>query len=290
MHLKALMMKKIFTLIFIVAAVPATMVAQVADLDVFAGFANYQGDLQDKRFSLNQSHAAFGAGFSYEVNSHFIARLGFTAGKVGADDKKSENNKARNLNFTSSVSELSLRLEYQVLSLYDHKVSPYIFGGIAQFKFNPYTTDSIGNKILLQKLGTEGQGFTEGRKKYDLKQFSIPFGGGIRFNLSSTIVLGFEAGLRKTSTDYLDDVSTTYVNEFDLFNNRGQKAVDISYRGDEIPGGSQTYPAAGTQRGSPKSKDWYYFSGIHVIFRLNNDQEPTYGGGRSRKTLGCPVF
>lgn len=76
-------------------------------------------------------------------------------------------------------------------------------------------------------------------------------------------------GFRKTFTDYLDDVSTTYVDELVLAANRGQKAANIAYRGDEVPGGSSTYPAGGTQRGNPKTKEV-------VLFYRYNFQDTTY--------------
>jgi len=280
-------MKQFFFTALILLLVPGAVKAQDVSLDIFGGFSNYQGDLQDKKFSLNQAHAAFGAGITYAISEKFNVRGGFTVGKISGDDKKSETNKSRNLNFSSPVSELSLTLEYQLLSMQEHRLSPYIFAGVAYFSFNPSTIDTSGRKVFLQPLSTEGEGFYNDRKKYKLHQFSIPFGAGLKFSLSNTVTLGLEAGLRKTSTDYLDDVSTTYIDQNILFNNRGQQAVDLAYRGYELPGGVQTYPADGTQRGSAKSKDWYYFSGLHVYFKLNSDDDD--GSTKlSKNRLGCP--
>jgi len=280
-------MKQFFFIVPVLLLSYTAVNAQNISLDIFGGFSNYQGDLQDKKFSLNQSHPAFGAGINYGISTHFSARAGFTVGKISGDDKKGEKNKDRNLSFSSSLSEFSLTLEYQLLSLEEHRLTPYVFAGVAYFSFNPYTTDTAGRKVFLQPLSTEGEGFYNGRSNYKLKQLSIPFGGGVKFALSNTVTLALEAGLRKTSTDYLDDVSTTYIDQNILFNNRGQEAVDLAYRGYELPGGVQTYPADGTQRGSAKSKDWYYFSGLHVYFKLNNDAD--YDGNNSSKNkLGCP--
>ncbi len=54
-------------------------------------------------------------------------------------------------------------------------------------------------------------------------------------------------------------MSTNYVDQAMLLANRGQRAVDMAYRGDELKGGAG-YPTDGSQRGSAKNKDWYYFS------------------------------
>lgn len=262
--------------------------AQAMNFNVFAGFSNYQGELQEKQFTINQSHAAFGVGLDYELTDKLHVRLTGTFGKISGDDKKSKKNQTRNLNFTSPLTEISLGLEYQLLNLYTKRFTPYIFAGISRFSFNPMAIDTAGRKIKLQPLSTEGQGFYGDRKKYKLGQFAIPFGLGVKMNLGRTMILGLEVGMRKTFTDYLDDVSTTYTDEFVLFNNRGQQAVDISYRGDELPGGSPFYPADGTQRGNEKTKDWYYFGGLTIGFRLNSLEEREEKLPKNR--MGCPRF
>lgn len=278
-------MRKFFLILLVTfAAVSAN--AQKIHITAFGGFSNYQGDLQDKRFTLKQSHAAFGAGVLYEISDKFSARANVTVGKVSGDDKYNAKNAARNLSFSSPVTDMHLGLEYYILDPYAYRLAPYIFAGISWFRFNPSATDTNGRKVILQPLSTEGQGFYQGRKKYELSQFSIPFGGGVKFSLSDNIRVGFEMGLRKTNTDYLDDVSTTYVDQAVLFANRGAQAVELAFRGDELKTGLP-YPADGAQRGSPKSKDWYYFSGLTLSFRLNANNNSMRGGGKTK--TGCPT-
>ena len=113
----------------------------------------------------------------------------------------------------------------------------------------------------------------------------IPFGGGLKFSLSEDIFLRLEAGIRKTFTDYLDDVSTTYANRADLLANNGAKAVELSFRGDELKP-AFVYPNEGAIRGSPKRTDYYYTVGASISFRLNAGGERS---GPSRSKTGCPV-
>lgn len=276
------MIRSIFLILFSVTTFLVS--AQKLQVSVFAGFSNYQGDLQDKRFTMSQAHPAFGAGALYDITDKLSARANVTFGKVSSDDKKSAKNSVRNLSFSSPVTDIHLGLEYSLFSLYERSLTPYVFAGISHFSFNPSAKDTSGNKVFLQPLSTEGQGFYQDRKKYALNQFAIPFGGGVKFALNENVRLAFEIGMRKTNTDYLDDVSTTYVDEFALFINRGQLAVDMSFRGDELKTGL-SYPADGTQRGSAKSKDWYYFSGINLSVRLNGG-----GAGNTGKSkTGCPA-
>lgn len=261
-------------------------------LNLFGGIANYKGDLQynakgGKQISFKQPKLAAGLGLEYELSEKFYVRLAATAGKIHADDKKQPGQEQRNLNFTSSIFDVMLGLQYYILNPYSRKLSPYVFGGIGFFHFKPYTLNAADEKVFLQPLSTEGQGFVSGREPYKLSQFSIPFGGGIKFSLSDDVRIGVEMALRKTFTDYLDDVSTKYVDENVLFANRGQQSVYYAYRGEEAGGGP--YPPDGTPRGTLAARDWYYFTGLTVSFRLGAGGRGGGGGGRKSKT-GCPVI
>jgi hypothetical protein len=275
-------MKK-FSLFLSLFVFTCSVNAQKFHLDLFGGSSNYQGDLQDKSFTFNQAHLAGGVGLSYDLSQHFSIRSGIVFGKLSADDKLGRN-KVRNLNFTSGLTEGHLGLQYYITPLADYSLTPYLFAGVAIYNFNPYTKDTSGSKYSLKPLSTEGEGFVQGRNNYNLTQFAIPFGAGVKLSLSENINVGFELGFRKLFTDYLDDVSSAYVDESVLLANRGAKAVELSYRGDELKNGSLQYPAAGQQRGSAKNKDWYYFTGLTLSFRL--------GGGNSlgrHSEYGCPV-
>lgn len=244
---------------------------------------NYQGDLQAPRITLNQAHPLAGVGIYYEVTDKLYLRAGLLAGKVSADDKLSPLNKDRNLNFTSQIVEFHAGAEYDIFNAYEYKLTPYIFAGVAAYHFNPYTYTVSNQQVYLQPLGTEGQGFG-GRKKYSLTQLAIPVGGGLKMYLTDNIAIRMEAAIRVLSTDYLDDVSTVFVNKADLLANNGQLAVDLAFRRDELNSSLQ-YPNQGARRGNPKSKDYYYTAGVTLSFRLSGYGNK--GGGKSK--VGCPV-
>ena len=262
---------------------PFTANSQNFHLTAFGGYANYQGDLQDKRFTTKEAHAAFGGGLLYEFTEKIYLRANITVATVSATDKSDTKNVGRNLSFSSPIRDIHLGLEYDLLNIYDKGFTPYLFAGISYFHFDPSAIDSSGNKIYLQPLGTEGQGFYKDRKKYNLDQFAIPFGAGVKLAVGDNVRVGLEVGMRKTATDYLDDVSSTYADKNDLLLNNGPKAVEMAFRGDELKNGS-TYPAAGSQRGGAAKKDWYYFTGITLSWRIHKNES---GSGRSSK-LGCP--
>jgi opacity protein-like surface antigen len=273
---------KILLLSFSFLVLSLVSAAQGLHLNLFLGTSNYQGDLQDKIFSFDQAHLAGGIGLSYDLSKRFSVRANFKIGKISADDEKGRN-KARNLNFTSQLTEGDIDLQYFITTLGRHSLTPYVFAGIALYHFDPYTFDSTGQKYYLKPFSTEGEGFATGIKEYNLTQVSIPFGAGVKMPLSDNINVGLEVGFRKLFTDYLDDVSGTYIAEDLLLANRGSKAVELAYRGGELKGGSPVYPPAGSQRGNSKLKDWYYFTGLTLSFRLLNGNL-----GGSGKEISCP--
>ncbi len=277
------MKKLIFYLAFFL---PVSLVqAQQVWLTTFGGISNYQGDLQDKKFTFQQSHLALGIGASYEITQQLYVTGNVKIGKLSGDDKNETKNVSRNLNFTTALSEFNLSLEYDLLNLNEQPFTPYLFAGIAVYHFNPYTFDSLGKKTYLQPLGTEGQGFYNGRTKYNLTQISIPFGGGIKLAINENIRIGVEIGFRKLFTDYIDDVSSTYADKTLLIASNGQTAANLAFRGNELKTGL-LYPAANARRGNAGSKDWYYFSGVSISFRLG-------AGGNNRTGVAgntsCPT-
>jgi|SRR6185312_8113717 len=263
-------MKTIVLLLLLFLIANSIKAQNSLNVDFFLGTSNYSGDLQEKRFTFSQAHLAGGVGLSYEITNQISIRTSFKIGKISANDKYGRN-KSRNLNFTSMITEGSIDGQYFFSPLAANPFTPYVFIGIAVYHYNPYTFDSAGHKYFLKPLSTEGEGFIPGRSNYSLTQLAVPFGGGVKLSLSDKINVGFEVGIRKLFTDYLDDVSTAYIDPNLLLANRGAKAVELSYRGDEIKGGSQNYPAVGEIRGSPNYKDWYYFTGLTLTFRLGND-------------------
>jgi len=283
-------MKK-FLLVAIFA--PASYFAQAQwHVNLFGGFTNYFGDLQSKAYTTQQANAGFGLGLQYDLSGHFSVLSNLTYGKIGAADSYAAKAdlRARNLSFKSNIYEWNLLGEYNLLDLNENRLTPYVFGGIALFHFNPYAMDTLGRKVFLRPLSTEGEGLAQypTRKLYQVNQFALPFGGGVKFRVTDNVVIAYEIGLRKTFTDYLDDVSSTYVDQTALLNARGPKAVEMAYRGNQVKGTATpgTYPDDGTIRGNPKHKDWYYFSGIRVSIALNTNSMSAHR--RHNGVLDCP--
>jgi hypothetical protein len=274
--------------------------SQNVHVGIFGGLAAYQGDLTDRIIPKKVTNGAIGVTVNYELTPQIMLRGGFTYSVVGGADRfaKDDSMLARNLAFETHLTEFSLLGEYYFFDLNEQKFSPYVFGGLAVFHFNPYAYSGTTDKIFLKPLSTEGEGLSAypDRKPYALTQLALPFGAGVKYAFNDRVRLGLELGIRKLFTDYLDDVSSRYVDPADLLAAKGQLAVDMSYRGDELPGGNPNYPAKGAQRGGVKHKDSYYFLGLHLTYRLgtgeNSNRSGVFGGGNflggKKKGYGCP--
>jgi hypothetical protein len=264
--------------------------AQNLHLTVRAGFSAYKGDLKPKSSVFSQGGFIGSVGLRYDLNDHIAARTYFSLTSLHADDKKgSADMKRRNLNFKSAVFDWEGGLQYNFFSLNDRWWTPYVYAGIGIFHFNPYTKDTTGAKTFLKPLSTEGEGFLPAVKDYKLTQFCIPFGIGAERALNEDMRLGLEIGYRKTFTDYIDDVSTNYVDETTLRNARGDKAVELAYRGDEV--GAGPYPPGGLTRGLAKKKDGYYYIALTFTIRLVDQYRKTNGlpAYKRDKRVGCPA-
>lgn len=266
-------------------------------IGAYGGLSNYQGDLADYLFTPLRPAVGVTAGYGF--SERFTLRAGIALAKVEGSDRYGGSNfqiKTRNLHFASTIKEASIIGEWKLFNLFSPAWSSYILGGFAVFRFNPYTFDSTGQKVYLRPLSTEGQGLPQypNRKPYSLTAFAIPVGGGIKFDVNDYVQIAAEIGVRKLFTDYLDDISTTYIDPAVLLQERGPLAVALSYRGDEVPGETPNYPDAGyplkdAPRGSPVGKDWYYFSVIHLHLKLGAfSGNGKFFNGRYRMRYECP--
>jgi hypothetical protein len=173
----------------------------------------------------------------------------------------------RDLSFTSQVLEFSVYGELNFFRYTPgdmrHPIAPFIFGGIALFKFNP-KAELDGVNYELQPLGTEGQGMARypNLKHYSLTTLSIPFGIGVKANISKRLSVGIEWGLRYTFTDYLDDVSGVYADPDIVMQESGDVAGQLSDRSL-----SETNNE-GRQRGNSKTNDWYSFALLTFSYNI----------------------
>ena len=203
--------------------------------------------------------------YRYNFNRRFSVRGNLLYCNVKADDAKSKSllQQQRNLSFKSYIIETSGQLEINYLEYKagsdKYIASSYIFIGLGAFFFQPkahYNNDWV----KLQPLRTEG-------KKYNLAQVAIPMGMGFKWNVGRKTSITIEGGMRKTFTDYIDDVSTVYLNSSAY----SGTAAALSDRSNYV---NKSIKNTGRQRGNSKNKDWYGFVGLSISFQIYEMGDP----------------
>ncbi len=252
--------------------------AKTREIGIMLGVSGYAGDLNPYNQFSKLMQPAGGLVYRKAINRRYALKTSLLYGSIKGDDALAKNayQKNRNLNFKSILLELSGQLEFNFMPYElgnpEFPWTPYIFCGLSGFYFNPKGNQD-GTWRELRPLATEGQGVLPGKKTYMRTQLSFPFGVGLKANLGDNFALSVEMGLRRTFTDYLDDVSTTYPDKTSLGIANGSTAVLYS-----DPSLSKDFNNDFRQRGNSQTKDWYSFSGIMITYYLR------------KKPPECPAY
>ncbi len=289
---KLIMKKLIFFLLAFIVLLPAFSNAQRwkrqrYEISFGAGISNFLGELGGanqigthyfKDLEWSMTRLALDLGLRYKLSNYFALKTHLAYGRVAGDDKLTTEffRNYRNLNFFSDIYEFNVNFEAafqqeqvghryrlkKVRGVRGYEIYSYAFIGFGVFHMDP-KTNYQGNIIRLQPLGTEGQGLIASRNKYNLVQFCIPVGIGFKYTIDRKWGVGLELGIRKTFTDYIDDVSTTFF-DFASYPEANPFSGLVADQSSHDPKYVQV-TAPGAQRGDPRENDSYMFA----IFSLN---------------------
>lgn len=263
----------------------STFVGELGGKDGGNGHFMSDYDFMSQRFVIQ-------GGMRYKILNPLAVKGTLSYAMLAGNDNKTDEvfRRDRNLSFRTNLWELGVQLEYSIIpepinyrssrrrkftwrSLLN--INTYVFAGVSAFYYNPKAKDDgpdgTGKWVALQPLGTEGQGLIEGRKKYKRIAVAIPFGVGFKYAISRTMSVGLEFGPRYTTTDYIDDVSTTYVDNAWLAS-KDPQAARLADRSIKTNDGKDPLPnviyGPGDQRGESKYNDFYMFTVASVTYKL----------------------
>jgi hypothetical protein len=267
------MKKSILLLCFLLTVL--SIRAQYFEVGAMTGTSNYIGDLSEQRLSTENFHGLIGIFGRYNATKFLSIKSTLLKGSISGSDEnaRSASLRERNLSFRSDILEFAVTSEvnFSPYNIRDQKTGvPYFFTGLAVTHFNPQA-QMRGAWYDLQPLQTEG-------KSYKRTTVAIPFGLGMKFNVSYKLNFGLEIGARRTFSDYLDDVSTYYPDIIELRRNAPTTAA-LAYRTPELTGEFGENPM-GIDRGDSGNNDWYFFGGLTVSVNLTDkygiDFDPEY--------------
>ena len=260
------------------ARLPFANARQYITIGISANALNYFGDIvpRDNVLSTDIAYTRPGLGISSmaRLGPAFALRAAFMYGRISSSDfgvadpgdEEASYRYVRNLQFRNNIKDLSI---VGMLDLFPNdatvslrmRFTPYVFAGVSVFHHNPqglvpdeaiftreHLTDPFepaeaGNWVALKPLHTEGPD-----KTYSNFQFSIPLGVGVRFRLNNWFDVEAEASYRYLFTDYLDDVSSSYVDKGLLESDLARVMSDRSLEPVDVVSGDrrEIYSAEGT--------------------------------------------
>lgn len=255
-----------------------------SELLLSAGGMNYIGDLNNQSV-FGQPHTAASAGLRCRLDNRWALRIEAAGGLLESGDYIER----RNLSFRSNLYEVSALAEFNFWNYgygnTDKSFVFYLYSGVTAFHFNPMAhyvlADGTESWAALQPLHTEGQGSVEypDRRPYPLTEVAMPLGVGFKSRIGKSLSFSIEYGFRMTLTDYIDDVSTTYVGSDLLIGNcaDGELAAQLADRSSEVVPGYVNAP--GIKRGDDSLNDMYAYLHISLGLKL----ETILGWTRSKR-------
>ncbi|MEN9335719.1 MAG: hypothetical protein RLZZ500_706 [Bacteroidota bacterium] len=190
MHAIFHLMKRLFLAILFLAT--TALNAQIHEIGVFVGGANYIGDV-GKTSYINPNEMAFGLLYKWNKSTRHSYRISFLQGRLTANDFDSDvtGRSRRGYNFANTVREITAGLEFNFfdfdLHQMDRQFTPYVFTGLTYTNYDELYVINSRTKVDINS-GT----------------FAIPMIVGIKGNIATNWILGLEIGARYTFTDNLD--------------------------------------------------------------------------------------
>ena len=194
--------------------------AQFLEFGTGMGLFNYSGDMtRGYKFSTIQFGSTIFNRMNFSNHVSLKTTLGF-GGLKGSDQNPLDPAAAiRSAYFDHSIADFSSVIEYDFLNYKEKK---------SIIRWSPYAYFGLGFLTIMSSSIT--------KKDLGTAQLTIPIGIGIKHLIWRRFMVGFEVGVRRVSSDGIDDISE----------------IDLSQKD--------------FQFGNPNDTDWYSFVGISLSF------------------------
>ncbi len=224
--------------IFLLGFLAVTSLGQTSiDLGVSGAGGTYFGDMTTVAFQKSVN-PAYGAFLRYNFNPRYSLRFNVMNGTISAEGQYDSGL----WNFKKNVLDVSLLFEFNFLRyMVGDKQTPwstFIFGGVGVQRYN-YENRQTELAPLADPTYYSGIPHTYG----GVFAPTIPFGLGVKYNISRKWGIGMEGGLRKSLSDKLDDLDDprSYIDE----------------SGNQISFADQFH-----------NNDWVGYFGFHLVYKI----------------------
>lgn len=249
---------------------PSKMVCgQVIEVGPSVGLSYYMGDINPK-MPLRQSSLGLGAVVRYYGGTRWAFRLSYSYLNLHGDDAVSNYMPERGLAFKTTAHDVSIVTEFNFFDYFTGSkrsyISPYIFGGISGFYFNPKALD--GTQLSGIITDVEDYGSVPKSPKYSNWSASVPFGVGVKYSAGKKVGLALEWRMNLTFTDWIDDCHAYYpqyngtIDDLQYIDPNGLAGNDMQY----------------IQRGNRHDTDWFGYLNFSIVYKFvlpgNDDCNP----------------
>ena len=242
---------------------------QVIEVGPSVGLSYYMGDINPK-MPLRQSRLGLGAVVRYYGGTRWAFRLSYSYLNLHGDDTVSNFMPDRKLAFKTTAHDVSIFAEFNFFDYFTGSkrsyISPYIFGGISGFYFNPKALDGT----QLSGIITDVEDYESEPKspKYSNWSASVPFGVGVKYSAGKKVGLALEWRMNLTFTDWIDDCHAYYpqyngtIDDLQYIDPNGLAGNDMQY----------------IQRGNRHDTDWFGYLNFSIVYKFvlpgNDDCNP----------------
>jgi len=229
------MKKYSFSLLLLLLTALAAEAQRSSEAGLFLGVSNYMGDLSPSPVAANETQFAFGGQYRHMLEPKFGLKGSVSYAKISGNDANkpitSPDPQLRGFSMEAGMLEFAMQGEYHILG-----VSRYDDVGIFNRQFSPFI--GLGLALTFAEAEVDDGGDEDVRfpESDDTSTFiTFPITLGVRFDITESIVLTGEFGLRATLSDYLDGIS---------------------------------------QNGNPGTNDHYFLGGISINYMIEAEYGP----------------
>ncbi|MBP5643084.1 MAG: outer membrane beta-barrel protein [Bacteroidales bacterium] len=246
---------------------PLTAHSQVLEVGGSVGLSYYMGDINPKKPFVD-SNLGWGVLVRYYEGTRWAFRLAYSNLQLNGSDKSSGYRPERGLSFNTNAHDIALVAEFNFFDYFTgskrNGLSPYIFGGLSGFYFNPKADDGKELCSVLTDVDYDKGTISGSDAKYNKFALSIPFGVGVKYSVAKRLGVALEWRWDYTFTDWIDDCHAYYPT-YESGKEFVQYADPTGFAADDNGNNTNEY----IQRGNKADNDWFGYLNFSLTYKFN---------------------
>ena len=247
---------------------PKTAHSQIVEFGGSVGLSYYMGDINPRK-PFNESQLGWGVLVRYYNDTRWAFRFAYSNLQLNGSDKSSGYRPERGLSFNTKVHDVALLAEFNFFDYFTgskrNGLSPYIFGGISVFHFNPKADDGTELCDIMTDVNSDSSMPADStlKAKYGKYAASIPFGVGVKYSVSNRLGLALEWRWNLALTDWIDDCHAYYP-QYQAGDANVAYCDPTGFAADNNGNNNMNY----IQRGNKSDNDWFGYLNFSLTYKF----------------------